>query len=844
LKYTKIILIILIVCMCVLPVQAVNTFVTIPRPLTGLGITGNSDTTCNISWAASPDADYYEVWSSPSAYHTANATGTFHGQTTGLTYELTGLTAVTTYITVFPIGVDGAYTSCGAAVNILRSYEGFEGFTKIYWNTAQEDANNPYLEDAAEELQTYLGLMGLALNITNVLPAAPAVYFSVNSTHATLAGMGDEAFELLSDEDGLTITGTTALACRHGAYYLLDNVLGVKWLSKSTAWTIVPGALASIDSLNIVSEPDYLWRQIQWAGYYTGLTDLKDWGKHNRMWGAKKYDVGHSYSYIYNLTVGNYAANPTYFLPSDIGGVDWPWQLDPTQAGVIALAKTYANTRLSAAAAAVLYGADTIPRAVAVISPNDGGGFDPPLAAAQNVTDAVWGLVKEVAANITSSYPNGYAGAYCYAQYSNIPTDNLSSNVLAVIATDYNYSDPALTTDEQIAGYIAKGASVGIRDYMWPLSDSFDIKTDIIGNVKYYQGLGAITYQMEGIDSWASRNLSYWVISRLLWDSSLDVDTLITEFLVSAFGSASSVMADYYDITGTLDFDYADRFTLLSQAETLESGDSAILARLRQLELFNYYRWQKGQMSTLSNSDLESLYTLTTQLRDLYLLDYTTDEAAVRAALIARGYSTAQVNALINYTPPTDEDAAAYLAEALAYFSTHFSAVVIASADDGSTQVGGASSYTGTSIYLSSTGNARHGYFGFPVDIAQGANITSAKMDLCSFNDTNNSTSLVIYGIYEDNTDNLSVDNGELRPVTTANVTWNPTVWGVNTWYGKTNDPQELKTIVQELINRPGWVSGNRLMFKIVNLTNTGIKRVYSYDGGFVPRLYIEYSTD
>jgi hypothetical protein len=49
-----------------------------------------------------------------------------------------------------------------------------------------------------------------------------------------------------------------------------------------------------------------------------------------------------------------------------------------------------------------------------------------------------------------------------------------------------------------------------------------------------------------------------------------------------------------------------------------------------------------------------------------------------------------------------------------------------------------------------------------------------------------------------------------------------------------------LASIVQELVLRPGWSSGNAIALIV---TGTGTRTAESFEGGFPPLLHIEYTT-
>jgi hypothetical protein len=72
------------------------------------------------------------------------------------------------------------------------------------------------------------------------------------------------------------------------------------------------------------------------------------------------------------------------------------------------------------------------------------------------------------------------------------------------------------------------------------------------------------------------------------------------------------------------------------------------------------------------------------------------------------------------------------------------------------------------------------------------------------------------------------------------NQTWLP-----HTWYGWTNDPHDIKDVIQEIVGQDGWEANNALTIKMVSIPQGGNARcAYSWDYGdhsLAPKLHIEY---
>ena len=125
------------------------------------------------------------------------------------------------------------------------------------------------------------------------------------------------------------------------------------------------------------------------------------------------------------------------------------------------------------------------------------------------------------------------------------------------------------------------------------------------------------------------------------------------------------------------------------------------------------------------------------------------------------------------------------------------------------------------------------------LNIPQGATILSAYLEFTSVDNTTQNTSLLIKTEDVDNSSQFtaSTNNITMRKTSNSSVSWEPYAWVTES---KEQTP-ELKTIVQEVVSRTGWISGNPLTFII---TGSGKRRAWSYNGnGTPPKLYVAYKT-
>jgi hypothetical protein len=76
------------------------------------------------------------------------------------------------------------------------------------------------------------------------------------------------------------------------------------------------------------------------------------------------------------------------------------------------------------------------------------------------------------------------------------------------------------------------------------------------------------------------------------------------------------------------------------------------------------------------------------------------------------------------------------------------------------------------------------------------------------------------------------------RPRTSASVTWNPPVWLTEGAAGSDQQTPELNAMLQEVVNRPGWASGNAL---VILASGSGRRTAESFEGGAPPVLHVKY---
>ena len=129
------------------------------------------------------------------------------------------------------------------------------------------------------------------------------------------------------------------------------------------------------------------------------------------------------------------------------------------------------------------------------------------------------------------------------------------------------------------------------------------------------------------------------------------------------------------------------------------------------------------------------------------------------------------------------------------------------------------------------------------VDIPQGATIVNAYVQFKVDETSSVATSLVIEGEDTDDAQTFTSSTWNIsdRARTAASVAWSPTAWTIKGEAGSDQQTPDISLIIQEVVDRPGWSSGNSLA---VIITGTGERVAESFNGdpGGAPLLHVEYS--
>jgi hypothetical protein len=170
---------------------------------------------------------------------------------------------------------------------------------------------------------------------------------------------------------------------------------------------------------------------------------------------------------------------------------------------------------------------------------------------------------------------------------------------------------------------------------------------------------------------------------------------------------------------------------------------------------------------------------------------------------------------------------------------------VSASSDDAEESASGSVSLSSSDLELVFDGsNQTVGMRFNNIAVPQGASIVNAYVQFKVDETQSENTSLTIQGQAADNATTFTSgsQNVSSRARTVSSVNWSPIAWSTIGEAGVNQRTPNLAAVIQEIVNRPAWASGNSL---VLIITGSGHRTAESYDGDLLgaPLLHVEFTT-
>ncbi len=167
------------------------------------------------------------------------------------------------------------------------------------------------------------------------------------------------------------------------------------------------------------------------------------------------------------------------------------------------------------------------------------------------LTDRVVTFYNAVAKEVEALRPGSRLGATAYSYYRTPPLNTSLDPSVVVFYTGLNYlNDSNLRKDrENWNGWASKVNELVIRPNAFHAGHGFPVVWvhKMAADMKHCYQTGMIGADWDSvIHHWATVGLNYYVLARLLWDPSQNVDKIVKDYCAAGFGPAAKDMEAYF----------------------------------------------------------------------------------------------------------------------------------------------------------------------------------------------------------------------------------------------------------------------------------------------------------
>jgi hypothetical protein len=441
------------------------------------------------------------------------------------------------------------------------------------------DAATSQERKAAADLQQWLAEMsGATVPIVTEAPSVRGRVISIGNTAvlaksvAPTADLGDEGYGIAVRRGNLYLWGGRTRGIVNAVYALLEEDMGCRWYSKDS--TRLPRA----STLRVAPVARTYVPQLRLRDPFYFVSFDATWSLRNRTnapsapvpeeWGGRM-DYGPLFVHTFHQLMPPdryFAEHPEYYM-LDANGKRNSYQLCTTNPDTVRIVTE-----------AVLKAFRDHPHAeLASVFKMDGGGICH-CARCKELREAEGAdmacqlfMVNQVADAVAKEFPRATVDTLAYLDTIGVPkTVRPRPNVAIRLCNDTvgSWAHPFTPARECKVAELAKSWSAACkRIYIWDYNTNFSHyqapmpNMEVIAdNIRFWienHAEGIMTqanYQTPGSERDEMRS---WVIAKLMWDPSLDLNALVNDFIYGHYGKAAPAIAEYDRLLRNAGVDHA-----------------------------------------------------------------------------------------------------------------------------------------------------------------------------------------------------------------------------------------------------------------------------------------------
>ena len=354
---------------------------------------------------------------------------------------------------------------------------------------------------------------------------------------------------------GKNIAGTIC-----GMYAFLRDDVGIKFFGINDLFTVIPEKkIVSVRNIDRKVKPAFTTRILTPAYYPLDTGYL--YGLRMGTFGFHDQDMMTANHALYRIFPGKIYAktHPEYYSVSASGKSYAPtdgnavfWQLCLSNPDVKKIVAKHLDINMQRG------------YLVTSLNPNDSMNYcacsgcakkQPPRKEKQCYTDAFTSWVAEVSADAAKKYPGKYVGMLAYGGTTHAPLKKIPNNIFVGFTPDVaQHYDKTFQESElkNIRDWYAKTDGTnpfGWHSYVGSCQIAPAYFPHLFGNTlkDFYYKYNFRSFFSDGFGLPVFNEPQNYVLCRLLWDPSLDIDVLLNEYFNSLYGKGGTAVKALYD---------------------------------------------------------------------------------------------------------------------------------------------------------------------------------------------------------------------------------------------------------------------------------------------------------